>query len=240
VTCPNLLSGTVLAEVRLMSAVRQLGVARLAGYNNTGNVCVWPSEEVLAYHCLSEQAGSGRFSGRRVLELGGGMTGLAGLLLAATAGPAAVHLTDGNSNSVDNLERIVARNKDKVKDEVVVTVGQLRWDDSEAVEELAGRWDTVLCADCLFFDAGRESLVRALHRLLSPTGVALVMAPDRAGTFGQFEAAARKVFDVDVQVNYNEDVWRVHQECLGGTPGYDPDIHYPKLITLRQKTEGLT
>ena len=69
---------------------------------------------MLAYHCLAEQAGSGRFSGRRVLELGGGMTGLAGLLLAATAGPAAVHLTDGNSNSVDNLERIVARNKDKV------------------------------------------------------------------------------------------------------------------------------
>ena len=45
-----------------------------------------------------------------------------------------------------------------MKDGVVVTAGQLRWDDLEAVEEMAGRWDTVLCADCLFFDAGRESL----------------------------------------------------------------------------------
>ncbi len=64
----------------------------MMGFNNTGNVCVWPSEEVLAYWCAqrlgtsscgnnsgSAAASLSMFHGKRVCELGAGRAGLAGL-----------------------------------------------------------------------------------------------------------------------------------------------------------------
>lgn len=214
-------------EVRLLRSA--VSVAELVGFNNTGNVCVWPAEECLAFYCLENRA---QFTGLRVLELGGGMTCLAGLLLAATSLPKTVHLTDGNRNAVDNLEKVVDRNKD-----VSVSVGQLRWDDLQAVEEMEHSFDRVICADCLFFDSGRESLVAAIRRLLTKDGVAIIVAPSRGGTFAQFEKSASEVFKVEVKNNYNETIWEAHENYLE-VPGYEEDIHYPRLMTLTNKPDS--
>lgn len=79
----------------------------LMGFNNTGNVCVWPSEECLAYYLLKNPQ---LCRNKTVLELGGGMSCLAGVYVAKYCEPAGVTLTDGNVTSVDNVRCIVARN----------------------------------------------------------------------------------------------------------------------------------
>jgi calmodulin-lysine N-methyltransferase len=63
----------------LMRLLHTLLRQDMLGFNNTGNVCVWPAEEVLAVWCLERP---GLFHGKRVLELGGGMASLAGLAVA--------------------------------------------------------------------------------------------------------------------------------------------------------------
>ena len=79
----------------------------LIGFNNTGNICVWPSEECLAYYLLKNRQ---LCRNRRVLELGGGMSCLAGMMVAKYCDPKEIALTDGNVTSVSNVRRIIARN----------------------------------------------------------------------------------------------------------------------------------
>lgn len=80
----------------------------LIGFNNTGNICVWPSEEALSYYVLENME---MFKDSWILELGGGMTCLAGLMLAKYADPFLVHLTDGNSLSLENVKKSVRLNE---------------------------------------------------------------------------------------------------------------------------------
>ncbi|XP_024516595.1 calmodulin-lysine N-methyltransferase [Selaginella moellendorffii] len=68
------------------SSCRELGI------DNTGVICLWPAEEILAYYCVSRPE---MFRNKRIIELGAGY-GLAGLALAACTDPAEVLITDGN------------------------------------------------------------------------------------------------------------------------------------------------
>jgi len=218
-------------QVRLFK--NSVSLSDLVGFNNTGNVCIWPSEECLAYYCLENRT---QFSGSRVLEVGGGMTCLAGLLLAKTNVAKQVHLTDGNSNAANNLQDMLQGDKVNLGGgSTEVTASMLRWDDVEAVEHLKNSFDWIICADCLFFDSGREGLVTAIQQLLTPDGVALIVAPNRGGTFTQFENSARRLFDVQVQTKYSPTIWEAHQRWLED-PAYQTDIHYPKLMMLSNKS----
>ena len=87
----NISSSTPVAVI-IKHITESTSLEALMGFNNTGNICVWPSEEVLAYYCLKY---SKQFEGKVVCELGCGMTGLAGVTLASTQLPSRVLLTDG-------------------------------------------------------------------------------------------------------------------------------------------------
>ncbi|CAN6698786.1 unnamed protein product [Malus baccata var. baccata] len=64
--------------------------------DNTGLVCQWPSEEVLAYFCLTH---ADMFRSKSVLELGSGY-GLGGLVIAAVTEASEVVISDGNPQVV--------------------------------------------------------------------------------------------------------------------------------------------
>ncbi|XP_062503105.1 calmodulin-lysine N-methyltransferase-like isoform X2 [Corticium candelabrum] len=139
---------------------KTISLEQLTGFNNTGNICVWSSEEVLAYHCLRHKD---CFSERRVCELGAGMTGLAGLSVAAAANASKVVLTDGNELSVANIAVNAAANA-SMFGSTSVTTSCVVWDSLNEFPEYKKMFDYILCADCLFFRDCHDSL---LHTMLT-------------------------------------------------------------------------
>ena len=220
------------AQEDISAAVRFLpptvSLDTMMGFNNTGNVCVWPSEEVLARYCLRNPE---QFRGKSVIELGGGMSCLAGLLLALTGVPSSVRLTDGNKTSVENVRRIIEANRMKFG-AVHVSEDVLLWD-KDFLSSDYPKFDFVICADCLFFVELHECLSRVIQKLLRPGGTALLFNPRRSGSLAQFVKTAGWYFFVREVERYDEVVWERHCLAQDSSEVYKPDLHYPILLTLK-------
>lgn len=215
--------------------IRQLNLRPTAkdliGFNNTGNVCIWPAEEVLTYYCLKNRS---FLRSKSVCELGGGMTCLAGLAVACSSDANEVVVTDGNEQSCQNAETIRKENTSKFGC-TQVSVKQVLWNKEETFADLREKFDMVLGADCFFFDEYRQDLVNTITSILKPGGTAWMFAPHRGSTLRQFESIAQKNFSTNLVENYDHLVWERHQNMKSTrevTGQYDEDIHYPWMLTL--------
>lgn len=216
-------------SLNIRHPTRNFTAAELMGFNNTGNICVWPSEEVLAYYILCNIK---YFSGKTVLELGGGMTCLAGLMVAKYTAATNIHVTDGNLSAIDNVQFIVKRNGL----ENHMTCSVLQWGDIQNRQngKHISTYDVILSADCLFFDEVRQDLIETIWAMLNEGGTALVMAPQRGQTYERFaEEAKMRGFYCKSKQYYNEHVWNRHLK-LKQNCDYDENIHYPMLLCLRK------
>ena len=161
--------------------IRTFSAEDLMGFNNTGNICIWPSEETLTYYlgCNLHM-----FRNKSVLELGGGMSCLAGMFCAKYGCSKNVMLTDGNKVSIENVQVSILCNEFSCP----VTSRVLKWGQQRDLIDL---FDVILCADCLFFDEARTDLIDAIWDLLAVNGVALWLWRSKEAT--HYKTSLRKV-----------------------------------------------
>jgi len=203
--------------------------------DNTGVVCLWPSEEVLTYFCISND---NMFRNKRVLELGSGY-GLAGLSIAACTDAAEVVISDGNPQVVEYIQKNISANAGSFEDTKVTSL-LLRWGEDE-VWHLGHSFDFILAADCTFFKEFHADLAHTLKTLLAlcKDSQAIFFSPRRGTTLDLFlQAIISLGLHVKITENYNSHVWDLHTKfmeqgnCSYAWPNYDEEHCYPLLITI--------
>jgi len=110
----------------------------------------------------------------------------------------------------------------------------LDWKDKSSSINMESKWDIILCADCLFFDDGREALVETMLRITTNNGLILIMAPRRGRTLDQFLELCHDKFLVYLQEEFDREVTLLHQEKMMN-PNYNADDNYPLLVQLRKR-----
>ncbi|KAJ0252234.1 Calmodulin-lysine N-methyltransferase [Hirschfeldia incana] len=200
--------------------------------DNTGLVCQWPSEEVLAYFCMSQPD---RFSGKRVIELGSGY-GLAGLVIAATTEASEVVISDGNPQVVNYIKRNIESNSMAFSDTCVKAM-EFHWNQHE-LSELTNSFDIIVASDCTFFKEFHKDLASIIKVLLKANepSEALFFSPKRGDSLDKFlkEIDANGLHYVLTE-KYDGQVWKRHETLVKGDeswPSYDKNHCYPLLIQI--------
>ncbi|XP_062178172.1 calmodulin-lysine N-methyltransferase isoform X2 [Alnus glutinosa] len=201
--------------------------------DNTGLVCHWPSEDVLAYFCLSQ---ADMFRYKRVIELGSGY-GLAGLVIAAITEASEVVISDGNPQVVDYIQRNIDANTGAFGATRVNSMA-LHWDQEE-ISNLSNAFDVIIASDCTFFKEFHNGLARIIKLLLNKAGPsqAIFFSPKRGNSLDKFlETIDQNGLFFSLTENYDPEVWKRHQEFMdcknSSWSSYERDHCYPVMVRI--------
>lgn len=200
--------------------------------DNTGIVCPWPSEEVLAYYCLSHAE---LFRSKKVIELGSGY-GLAGLVIAMATEALEVVISDGNPQVVDYIQRNINANYGAFGAKKVKSL-MLHWK-QQGISDISNTFDVIVASDCTFFKEFHKGLVQTLKCLLKKEGpsTALFFSPKRGDSLDEFLMEVKESgLHFSVDEIYDTEVWRRHQGFIDGDdswPNYDEGHCYPLLVRV--------
>ncbi|KAK4783800.1 hypothetical protein SAY86_018168 [Trapa natans] len=200
--------------------------------DNTGLVCLWPSEEVLSYYCLSNAE---IFRSKRVIELGSGY-GLAGLVIAAATEASEIVITDGNPQVVDYIQHNIQVNSGAFGSTKVNSM-LLHWKEMQG-SCTPDTFDIIIASDCTFFKEFHADLAWTVKLLLKEAGPseALFFSPKRGDSLDKFlEEASKHDLKCSIVENYDATVWNRHQDLLAGDgswSNYLMDHCYPLLVRI--------
>lgn len=200
--------------------------------DNTGLVCQWPSEDVLAYYSMSRLD---FFRNKRVIELGSGY-GLAGFVIAMVTEALEVVISDGNPQVVDYIQHNINSNSAALGSTKVKSM-ILHWDQHE-VSDIYGTFDIIVASDCTFFKKFHKGLARTIRCLLKEHGPseAILFSPKRGDSLDKFlvEVEASGLH-FTITETYDAEIWRRHKNISNGDhswPNYESDHCYPLLISI--------
>ncbi|CAI5441975.1 unnamed protein product [Caenorhabditis angaria] len=157
------------------------------GFDNTGNVRIWPASEAIAHLIITKQIDLSNC--QNVLEIGAGFMGLTGFIAAKLYKNCQVSITDGNIESVQNLIKIRNLNRDLEEN---VKIDQLIW----GTNELNTKFDVIFAADCIFFKECHENIRKCLESHLNDNGIIYISSPKRKGSLKQFEEYISDYFEI--------------------------------------------
>ncbi|XP_076914617.1 calmodulin-lysine N-methyltransferase-like [Bidens hawaiensis] len=200
--------------------------------DNTGLVCSWPSEEVLAYYCLSQLD---LFRSKRVIELGSGY-GLAGLVIAAATEASEVVISDGNPQVVEYIQCNITANS-SVFGSTKVKSMMLHWN-QEKLSSVSNSFDIIVASDCTFFKEFHTGLVQTVKCFLKKEGhsEAIFLGPRRGSSLDGFLMEVKENgLQFTVDDIYDQEIWRRHESFTKNNatwPNYEKDHCYPLLVRI--------
>lgn len=198
-----------------------LNLRDLTGFDNTGNVRLWPGSEGLALLLLKESA---RVRHKVVLEVGAGAVGLPSFA-AIAAGARQVTATDGNERAVEQLRHL--KNFNNLQG--TLEVRQLFWG-KEAQQQT--KYDVILAADCVFFEDRHEKLLITLKDSLNEDGEVVMCCPERKGSLNKWRERVRE--DGFFEIVERSDFAAAIEAALVYKP-LDLDLEWPVLMILKKK-----
>ena len=283
---------TQISGVHAKMNFKELVSQRYVGVDNTGNARVWDSASVLAYCLLSDESfepfgipsimslavpivhhytspdgntrspSSSTRNKLRVIELGCGMAGIAGLALASLDlaglidGTTSIELmlTDGHpdavyNNIVNTALTCANYNVDYVNK---IRVQRLLWKaNAEGARECGnltrnGRYfQLCLISDCVFFEEYHGALIATIGRILDVNGLCILCQPSRGNSLERFvdmlnainadEDSISPLFTVSLLDDYNTDITKAHKKFREENGAeYLPSKHFPKMLILRK------